>query len=92
MAGITLDQAQAKLDLWMSADDAVAAGQSYSIGGRSLTRANTAEIRTNIEYWESRVVRLSNGSGGIRVRRIKPDRTDESGGNYGMQAPNWTQF
>lgn len=83
MAGITLDQAQAKLDLWMAADDAVAGGQSYSIGGRSLTRANSSEIRDNIQYWEGRVTRLSNGNGGIRVRYGMVDRSDDSGnGNW----------
>lgn len=81
MAGITLDQAQAKLDLWMAADDAVASGQSYSISGRSLTRANSSEIRNNIEYWERRLMRLSNGgNGGVRVRYLKVDRSDDSGG------------
>ena len=37
MAGITLAQAEAKLAEWLAADTAVAAGQSYTIGGRSLT-------------------------------------------------------
>jgi hypothetical protein len=79
MAGITLEQAQAKLDAWMAADDAVAGGQSYSIGGRSLTRANAAEIRANIEFWERRVIRLSNGSG-IRVRQGQVNRRGEGPG------------
>jgi hypothetical protein len=72
MAGITLDQATAKLDAWMAADDAVASGQSYSIGGRSLTRANAAEIRSNIEFWDRKVARLSRG-GGIRCRYGAPN-------------------
>ncbi len=70
MAGITVTQAQAKLDLWMAADDAVATGQSYAIAGRNLTRADAREIRSNIDYWEKRVVRLSNG--GIRIRGATP--------------------
>ncbi len=78
MAGITLAQAQAKLDAWMVADDAVAGGQSYSIGGRSLTRANAAEIRNNIDYWERRVMRLSQGSGGIRCRYGAPNGEGQS--------------
>lgn len=69
MAGITLAQAEAKLAEWMAADTAVAGGQSYMIGGRSLTRANAAEIRKNIDYWNGHVERLSRGSrGGARVR------------------------
>jgi hypothetical protein len=68
MAGITLDQAQAQLDLWLAADAAVAGGQSYSIGGRSLTRANAAEITNKIDYWNGWVNKLSRSSSGIRVR------------------------
>lgn len=63
MAGLDLATAQAHLDQWIAADLAVANGQSYTIGGRSLTRANAAEIRKNIDYWNRWVQRLSNGSG-----------------------------
>lgn len=65
MAGITLEQAEAKLIAWMAADDAVASGQSYSISGRSLTRADASEIRDNIIFWDKQVKRLTRG--GIRV-------------------------
>jgi uncharacterized protein DUF6148 len=68
MAGITLETAQAQLDLWIAADQAVASGQSYSIGGRSLTRANAAEITNKIDYWNGWVNKLSRSSSGIRVR------------------------
>ena len=43
------------LDAWIAADLAVAKGQSYSMNGRSLTLANTREIREQIQYWERRV-------------------------------------
>ena len=81
MAGITLAQAEAKLSSWMAADDAVASGQSYSIGGRSLTRANAGEIRDNIDYWERKVIRLSNGRGGVRVRYAAPNGEGQGGGS-----------
>lgn len=68
MAGITLESAQAQLDLWLAADAAVASGQSYSIGGRSLTRANAAEITNKIDYWNGWVQKLARSSSGIRVR------------------------
>ena len=71
MAGITLTDAQTHLDEWMAADIAVAKGQSYTIGGRSLTRANAAEIRANIDYWDGKVTRLTRG--GIRVRGVTPN-------------------
>lgn len=52
---LTLTQAQTALDAWIAADLAVAKGQSYSMNGRSLTLANTREIREQIQYWERRV-------------------------------------
>ena len=77
---ITLAQAEEKLASWMAADDAVSSGQSYSIGGRSLTRTNAAEIRNNIEYWNRMCTRLSNSYGGIRVRSGVRSGEGESGG------------
>lgn len=69
MAGITLEIAQQRLDDWIAADAAVAQNQSYTIGGRSLTRAHASEIRQNIDYWERKVNNLSRSkSGGARVR------------------------
>lgn len=70
MAGITLAQAQAALDAWLLADTAVATGQSYSISGRSLTRANAAEITKKIEFWEAKVKSLTRG--GIRIVGATP--------------------
>lgn len=70
MAGITLTQAEDHLALWIAADAAVATGQSYSVRGRQLTRADAAEIRQNLDYWEGKVKSLARtgGSGGARVR------------------------
>lgn len=59
---ITLSQAQAALDRWIAADAAVAKGQSYSMNGRSITLANSKEIREQIQYWERRLIALSNQS------------------------------
>lgn len=68
MAGITLQQAQSQLDMWIAADQAVASAQSYEIAGRKLTRADAAEITNKIEFWAKKVNRLSSGNGGSRVR------------------------
>lgn len=69
MSGLTLTQAQAQLDAWLAASLAVASSQSYSIAGRSLTRANASEIKSQLVYWENRVRALSNGrSGRARTR------------------------
>lgn len=73
MAGITLAQAEAQLATWLAADTAVASGQSYSIGGRQLTRADAKAITEKIEYWNGQVQKLSRGgNGGMRVRGVTP--------------------
>jgi hypothetical protein len=75
MAGITQAQAEAQLTLWMAADTAVATGQSYTIGGRSLTRADAKEIRNNIIFWDAQAKRLaatSTAGGGITIRGATP--------------------
>jgi hypothetical protein len=68
MAGITTAQAEAQLSLWLAADAAVSSGQSYSIGDRSLTRADADKITSKIEFWNKQVLRLTRG--GIRVRGV----------------------
>ncbi len=60
MAGITLLQAQAELDGWMAASAAVKAGQRYKIGERELWRTDAAEILASIEYWNAKVITLTN--------------------------------
>ena len=71
MAGITLETAEAKLATWLAAEDAVASGQSFSVAGRSVTRADLGAIRDSINHWDGQVKRLSRGgNGGIRVRGI----------------------
>ncbi len=72
MAGITLAQAEAKLVLWMAAEDAVASGQEYTIGSRSLKRADLKEVREQLQYWDGKVKELSRGTTGMRVRGATP--------------------
>jgi hypothetical protein len=62
MAGITLAQAEAQLAMWLAADAAVSSGQSYSYDNSSLTRADSRQIRENIEYWDHKVRSLSAAS------------------------------
>jgi hypothetical protein len=71
MAGITLADAEAQLAAWLAASTAVANGQSYTIEGRSLTRADAAEIRRSLDYWDQKVQTLSMRSSG-RGRSIVP--------------------
>ena len=59
---VTPTHAKAALDAWLAADLAVAKGQSYSMNGRSLTLANSREIREQIQYWERRVATLESAN------------------------------
>jgi len=67
MAGITLAQAEAQLALWLDADAKLSKGQSYSVGGRSVSRAETNE---RIQYWDRKAKELASAGpvGGRRVR------------------------
>lgn len=75
MAGITLETAQRHLDAWLEAELAVTNAQSYTIGSRTMTKADLGEIRRAIEYWQGVVAKLENvakTSGRNRVRRFVP--------------------
>lgn len=69
MAGITLQQAQAQLDLYLAAEAKVLTNQSYEIAGRKLTRANLQEIQQGIETWDARVKNLTRAASGFRRAR-----------------------
>lgn len=69
MPGITYEQADAQLALWIAASTDIATnGQSVTIGNRTYTAANLSEINKQIEFWDRQVKRLSSGAPGIRVR------------------------
>ncbi len=71
MAGITLAQAQSQLDAWLAASLAVASSQSYSIAGRSLSRADARTIADMVTKWQNEVNRLTrNNSGRGRTRYV----------------------
>jgi hypothetical protein len=74
MAGIDLATAQTHLDMWLAAEQKVASGQSYAIGNRQFRRADLAEIRDSITYWDGMVQSLTsnNGQRGIRVMGAVP--------------------
>ncbi|MCP3177294.1 DUF6148 family protein [Desulfuromonas sp. KJ2020] len=78
MAGITLETAEAQLQYWIAADMAVSGGQSFehNSGGqvRKMTRADAAEIRNNIDYWDGWCRRLdpSTRRSGIPVIGVIP--------------------
>lgn len=72
MSAITLTQAQTQLDGWLAASTAVQANQRYMIDGRELWRTDAAEIRSQIDYWNGWVQRLTiRQSGRTRARTIR---------------------
>ncbi len=75
MPGITLEIAQKHLDAWLEAELACTTNQSYTIGSRTLTRADLAEIRNTIKYWAGIVTKLEAArkyGGRNRTMRIMP--------------------
>ncbi len=58
MVGITLEQAQAQLELYLAAEIAVLSNQSYKIADREFKRADLAVIQAGIETWNERVKKL----------------------------------
>jgi hypothetical protein len=73
MAGITLAQAEAKLAEYLAAETKVLKGQSVSIDGETLTRANLEMIQRGIDAWDKRVKNLSNSASGRgRARTVSP--------------------
>lgn len=73
MSGITLAQAQTKLQQYLDAETKVLAGQRVQIDGQTLERADLALIQKGIDAWDSRVKTLSQSAAGRnRSRRIAP--------------------
>lgn len=72
MSVITKEMAREMLQLWLDAERAVTTGKSYTIGTRSLTRANISEIAERIKYWRNELAKLESGRRGIRVVRVIP--------------------
>lgn len=68
MAGITLAQAEAKLALWLAAEETLATSQSYTIttdgSSRTLTRADLVEVGSRVTYWNNMVTSLAAKSAG----------------------------
>jgi len=69
MARYTLERINAKIALWEAADDAVSTGQSYSIAGRMLTRADADFIDQKLDRLYAEKDRIVNGCGRIVARQ-----------------------
>jgi hypothetical protein len=64
MAGITLEQAESRLNEYLEAERTVLANQSYEIAGRRMTKANLREIQEGIRIWDQRCKELGQSSSG----------------------------
>lgn len=76
MAHYSVKVCKERLALYMDAEAVVLTGQSYTIGGRSLTRANLADIRKGVDYWADKLAEAekaeATGRNGIFMRRAVP--------------------
>ena len=59
--GLTLEQAQAKYNLYLKAEEAILTAQEYEIEGRKITRASLPFVREGLKFWESKCNELGNG-------------------------------
>ena len=66
-----LTQTKARLALYITAEQKVLLGQSYSIRNRTLQRADLKEIRDEIDKLTKDCMKLSRGTG-IRVQNVVP--------------------
>ena len=75
MGVIEKERAREMVTMWVEAEKAVMAGQSYTItvGGmsRSVTKANLKEIRDSINYWTKKYNRLSGTTSGLKIHYPK---------------------
>jgi predicted DNA-binding transcriptional regulator YafY len=73
MAGITLAQAQQKLDAYLAAEEKILHGQAVTLDGNTMTRANLDTVQKGITLWNDRVIELTtSGQGRGRMRTISP--------------------
>jgi len=74
MAGITYEQAEANLTIWLEAQVALATSQSYTIEEndtrRTVTRADLSSIQKMIDYWNTMCMRLNpkRNNGGYAIK------------------------
>jgi hypothetical protein len=70
---IKLDLYKSRLLLYYKAEEKILEGQSYSIGSRSITRANLSEVRDEIKNLEAKISAIeSRGTTKRKVGRIIP--------------------
>ena len=64
---------QNRLELYYECEEQILAGQSFTIGSRSLTRANLSEVTSMIKKLEDEIAAIdANGTTRRKVARIIP--------------------
>lgn len=70
-----IERIETRLDLYYAAESSILGGaQSYSIGNRTLTRAQLPDIMNTIKTLESQLTRLTRGNR-ITAHRVVPRDT-----------------
>ena len=75
MAMSLLERTRSRLEAYYTAEIAILAGQSYTLGSRTLTRANLMWVRLQIKDLENQVAELESqaaGKGRRRTFRVIP--------------------
>lgn len=72
MGEITLEKAKEMCQLYLTAEEKILKGQSYSIGDRSLTRADLKDVVRERKYWCNLADQLSTGRTKPGVKRVLP--------------------
>ncbi|WP_458412767.1 DUF6148 family protein [Schinkia sp. CFF1] len=71
----SVQEVRNRLQMWLDAEAAIASGQSYSLDNRRLERANLAQVREQIKFWQKELVKaeaIASGRGRRRVTRVVP--------------------
>ncbi len=67
MSAFTKTECQEMIDEYKAAIKRVLLNQSYSISGKSYTRANLKELEDSLKFWEKRYNQATRG--GVRIRQ-----------------------
>lgn len=72
MSRVKLEEAKTMYKLWSDAERALASSQSYTIAGRSLTRADMSTVLERKKYYGRIIDELETGRRRSKVRSITP--------------------
>jgi len=55
--------------MWLTAEEAISKGQSYTLDNRRLDRANLAQVREQIQFWQKELAKAQAATNGRSRRR-----------------------